>query len=58
MQTLELANYGVQEMDALEMKTVDGGSFLLGFLIGAIVVAAAIIISGNGGTDPDCDYCH
>lgn len=54
MKTLDLENYGVQEMDINEMKDVNGGSFLLGFIVGLIIVGAAIIITGNGGQDPDC----
>ena len=39
MKTLELENYGVQEMTTNEMKEVDGGSplGLLFFLIGVAI---------------------
>ncbi|MEN8122808.1 MAG: class IIb bacteriocin, lactobin A/cerein 7B family [Bacteroidota bacterium] len=54
MKTLNLEQMGVQEMDAVEMKEVDGGSFLLGVIIGAVITAIAIIVTDNGGVDPDC----
>jgi lactobin A/cerein 7B family class IIb bacteriocin len=50
MQTLDLANYGVQEMDTSEMKTVDGGGFLLGLIVGAVVgliIGLAVVADGE-----------
>jgi len=53
MKTFELDEMGVQEMDAIEMKTIDGGvigiddvliglAFLVGFALGWWGVRAAI----------------
>ena len=45
MKTLEINNYGVQEMNANEMKEVDGGFPIVIFMIGVcvgVLIAAAI----------------
>ena len=48
MKTLEMNNYGVQEMNANEMKEVDGGSvilFLLGVAVGILVYHITVNIT-------------
>ena len=54
MKNLDLNGYGVLEMNAEEMKQTDGGSFLVGFIIGFVVSVAFLLITKNGGEDPDC----
>lgn len=54
MKTLDLNKYGVHEMTAMEMKQTDGGSFLVGLIIGLVVSVAYLLITKNGGEDPDC----
>jgi len=49
MKTLELANYGVQEMNVEEMKEIDGGGFwetmwiIACTVVTVLLVAAAVI---------------
>jgi len=54
MKNLNLKDFGVQEMNAMEMKQTDGGSFLVGLIIGLVVSVAYLLITKNGGEDPDC----
>jgi lactobin A/cerein 7B family class IIb bacteriocin len=42
MKNLDLNNYGVQEMNAEEMQSTDGGIFALLALIGGFVVGLII----------------
>ncbi|MFD2288972.1 hypothetical protein GJU39_15000 [Pedobacter petrophilus] len=39
MKKLELVNFGVQEMDAKEMRLENGGKFLADYLVGHIIDA-------------------
>ncbi|RZL44536.1 MAG: hypothetical protein EOO93_27860 [Pedobacter sp.] len=47
MKNLNLENFGVQEMDAREMASIDGGGFF-GALLGFVVGAAVGILAGGG----------
>lgn len=42
MKTLELNNYGVQEMNAMEMREMNGGA-LFPIILGIVLVVAAIV---------------
>ena len=45
MQNLDLNNYGVQEMDAVEMRETDGGSptlAILGFALASFIMAIVV----------------
>jgi lactobin A/cerein 7B family class IIb bacteriocin len=55
MRNLDLNAYGVSEMNAVEMQTVDGGSLLLALAVCAIVAVVAsscattrIAVKSNG----------
>jgi len=54
MRTFGLNNYGVQEMNAVEMRETNGGSFLIGLIIGFIVTAIYLLVTKIGGQDLDC----
>ena len=54
MKNLNLNDFGVQEMNAEEMRKTEGGSFLVGLIIGLVVSVAYLLITKNGGEDPDC----
>mgnify|MGYP000978782139 CR=1 FL=1 len=43
MKQLSLENFGVQELDAREMKETDGG--LLAYLIGTALIAGSITVA-------------
>ena len=56
IKNLDLNKYGVQEMNAEEMQKTNGGSFLVGLIIGAVVTAIYLLVTKNGGQDPDCPF--
>ena len=43
-------------MNAEEMQKTNGGSFLVGLIIGAVVTAIYLLVTKNGGQDPDCPF--
>jgi hypothetical protein len=47
MKTLDLNAYGVHEMDAVEMKKVDGG-IIFEIAFGLLIIGVAIFTDGEG----------
>ena len=50
MKNLELSNLGVQEMSKTEMKTIDGGGLLGGFISGTLTVVTTAVSNIVGDT--------
>ena len=54
MKNFDVNNFGVQELNAEEMRETNGGSFLVGLIIGFVIAVAYLLFTKNGGQDPDC----
>ena len=47
-------HHQVEEMNTQEMGKTEGRCFLVGLVIGAVVTATYLLVTKNGGKDPDC----